>query len=217
MAKHTRKKRRKKQIIHNNKREDKGPRTEQELARVERTLGAFLIAWGDIEVSIRALELMLIDEELTFSAKSEEINENWYRPSNAFFRKRLENVLPEKSDLIEKLLQLSNIRNFIVHNSLQSIRPSADDEFMPVIMHGDICASMFAQSECLGITKLYSPKMKFSDGQFITMEKINKATHDLKNIYQILVDITDQIRELGPNKKVRFTTMPIEKLANKKQ
>ena len=217
MAKHTRKKRRKKQIIHNNKKEDKRSGTEQNLAKVERTLGAFLIAWGNIEVSIRTLELMLTEEELTFSAKSEEIDENWYKPSKSFFRQRLQNVLPEKSDLIEKLLLLGDVRNFIAHNSLQSISPPDANEFMPVIIHADICASAFAQSECLGETNLYAPKMKFADGQFITMEKINKATDDLKDINRRLADITDQIRKLGPNKRVRIKTMPVEKVNDKKR
>ena len=206
MAKHTRKKRRKQQNVHNNKRKDKGSGTEQELAKTERTLGAFLIAWGNIEVSIRTLELMLTGEELTFSAKSKDTDEDWYQPSNLFFKRRLENVLPEKSDLIEKLLRLSNVRNLIVHNTLQNIRLRDSDEFIPVIIHADIFASAFAQSEWFGKAKLYSPKMKFTDGQYITMENINKATDELKDINRSLADIIDQIRKVGPNKNVRFRT-----------
>ena len=204
MAKHTRKKRRKKQTVHNNKRKDKGSGTEQERAKTERTLGAFLIAWGNIEVSIRTLELMLTEEELTFSAKSRDTDEDWYQPSNLFFKRRLESVLPEKSGLIEQLLQLSNIRNFIVHNTLGSICSSDFDEFIPVIIHADIHASAFAQSEWFGEAKLYAPKMKFTDGQYITMENINEATDDLKDINRILADIIDQIRKVGPNKNVIF-------------
>ena len=206
MAKHTRKKRRKKQTVHNNKRKDKGSGTEQELAKIERALGAFLIAWGNIEVSIRALELMLTGEELTFSAKSKDADEDWYQPSNLFFKRRLESVLPEKSGLIEQLLRLSNIRNFIVHNTLQNIRPGDSDEFTPVIIHADIFASAFAQSEWFGEAKLYAPKMKFIDGEYISMENINKATDQLKDINRNLADIIDQIRKVGPNKNVRFRT-----------
>ena len=211
MAKHTRKKRRKKRIIHNNNRKYKESGMEQELARTERTLGAFLIAWGNIEVSIRTLELMLTGEELTFSAKSKDTDEDWYQPSNLFFKRRLENVLPGKSGLIEQLLQLSNVRNFIVHNTLQNIRPRDSDEFIPVIIHADIFASAFAQSEWFGKAKLYSPKMKLTDGQYITMENINKATDDLKNVNQSLADIIDQIRKLGPNNTVRIQMMSMGK------
>ena len=208
MTKHTRKKRRKKRIIHNNKRENKGLKTEQELAQVERTLGAFLIAWGNIEVSIRTLELMLTEEDFEFSVKSEDTDGDWYQPSKLFFQKRLEKVLPGKSGLIEQLLQLSNIRNFIVHNPKGGIIPLDSSEVIPVIIHADLHASAFAQNKWVGEGKLYAPKMKFTDGQYITMEEINKATDDLKNVNQSLADIIAQIGRLGTNNKTRLSTIP---------
>ena len=204
MAKHTRKKRRKKRIIHKNKREDKGLKTEQELAQVERTLGAFLIAWGNIEMSIRTLELMLTEEDFEFSVKSEDTDGDWYQPSKLFFKKRLEKVLPGKSGLIERLLQLRDIRNFIVHNPKGGIIPLDSSEVIPVIIHADLHASAFAQNKWVGEGKLYAPNGLYQ----LTMEEINKTTDDLKNVNQSLADIIDQIGRLGTNNKTRLETIP---------